>query len=425
MKNECRTASMATLVIALSHAAVITGHAQSDPNRIRAQRLSGYAIEKVADTRTPVPAGTGNFVEFGLPSIRGGTVAFRADGDMGQKGVYARVGGTLTTVADLNTQAPGGGGNFTFFFRAISERVSISTDGRVSFIGRTADRRAIYTNQTGPLTILVDDTFPVPGNPGGKFSGFTALSYDGGQVAFTGGGPGFEGLYLADGSSISLVADLATPIPGGTGNFSGFGSSSGAGRPSLHAGDVVFIGEGGLDPSGRDQSGIYGLIGGTLTVIADRHTLVPGTTETFGRFNDGGNGSPDIRDGEVAFENGGIYVARATGLEAVADARTRIPRLPFLKFNWFGDVAIEEGHVAFGGAYIYEFGIFPILVETGLYSDIQGRLRAVIARSLFSPLDRKLVQDVFSGTEALSEGSFAFKVTFHGGAQGIFVAKPM
>jgi hypothetical protein len=35
------------------------------------------------------------------------------------------------------------------------------------------------------------------------------------------------------------------------------------------------------------------------------------------------------------------------------------------------------------------------------------------------------VQDVFSGSEGLSDGSFAFKVTFRGGAQGIFVARPM
>jgi len=435
MKNKYRTAALSTLVIASLPVAVMTGHAQSDRTRrgaetriadaqdgdarlIRAHGLSGYGIEKVADSRTAIPAGTGNFVEFGIPSIRGGTVAFRADGDMGQKGVYASVGGTLRKVADLNTPCPGGSGNFTFFLRAISEEVSVSADGSVAFVGRSVDRSGIYTNQAGPLSILVDDTFPVPGKPGSTFSSFGSPSFEDGRVAFAASHDHFllPGLYLADGSAASLVADSGTPIPGGLGNFTNIGP------PSLRGADIAFPGQGIVDTSGRLQTGIYGLMGGTLRVIADRNTLVPGTTRTFGGF---GLRAPALSDGEVAFENEGIYVARSTGLETVADSRTRIPGDLLLRFNSFGIPAIDKGKVAFDGQFFYELGPFRLLAESGLYTDIQDRLRRVISRRLLTPLDRRIVLVVFSGSEGLSDGSFAFKVAFRGGGEGIFVAKPM
>ena len=130
--SRSRTAWIVSLLIAFSQSAVATRDAQSNRNepmgqpqidrvapredgdreRIQAPVLFGYVVEKIADTSTPLPAGTGAFAAFGVPSIDGGTVAFRADGDMGQKGVYALVGNTLTKVANLDTPVPGGGGQF-------------------------------------------------------------------------------------------------------------------------------------------------------------------------------------------------------------------------------------------------------------------------------------------------------------------------
>ena len=121
--SRSRTAWIVSLLIAFSQSAVATRDAQSNRNepmgqpqidrvapredgdreRIQAPVLFGYVVEKIADTSTPLPAGTGAFAAFGVPSIDGGTVAFRADGDMGQKGVYALVGNTLTKVANLDT----------------------------------------------------------------------------------------------------------------------------------------------------------------------------------------------------------------------------------------------------------------------------------------------------------------------------------
>jgi hypothetical protein len=438
LKTLHRTLSTSGLIVALSASVSPTTHGQEGParhssrvqvldvrpgpdedaERVRAETLTGYVIEKVADTATPIPAGTGSFTAFGTPSIHGGTIAFRADGASGQKGVYALIAGTLTRVADLNTPVPGGPGNFTFFdSAAIGGRVSVASDGSVAFSGQFgANRHGIFTNRTGPLSIVADDTFPVPGNPGAHFLNIFQLSHDAGRVAFTGVSDGFfQGLYLADGSTISRIADQNTTKPGGTGSFADFGLSSSSGDPSMSGVDVVFTSQGPLN-----ESGVYGWIGGVLTVIADRNTLVPGTTKRFGFF-----GTAAIRDGDIAFENAGIYVNRGSGLEMVADSTTHIPGT-LARFTAFDSPALDAGKVVFSGQRILQPLPYLIyLVKSGLFTDLEGPLRSIVSRSFTARLDRKLVKEVFSGPEAGSDGSFAFRVLFFGGGEGLYVARPM
>jgi hypothetical protein len=389
-----------------------------DAERVRAETLAGYVIEKVADTATSIPAGTGNFTAFGTPSIHGGTIAFRADGASGQKGVYALIAGTLTKVADLNTPVPGGPGNFTFFSAAaIDGLVSVASDGSVAFLGQFgANRHGIYTNRTGPLSIMVDDTFPVPGNPTGHYENFFSVSHDAGRVAFTGVSDGFvQGLYLANGSTVSRIADTSTPKPGGTGPFVDFGLSSSSGDPSLSGLDVVFTSQGPMN-----ESGVYGRIGGVLTVVADRNTLVPGTTTPFGSFF-----TAAIRDGDIAFESGGIYVNHGSGLETVADRTTHIPGT-LARFTDFGPPALDAGKVVFSGRKIVQpLPFIAYLVKSGVFTDLAGPLQSIVSRSFTARLDGKLVKEVFSGSEAASDGSFTFRVIFFGGGEGIYVARPM
>ncbi|CAN0523241.1 unnamed protein product, partial [Scytosiphon promiscuus] len=65
---------------------------------------------------------------------------------------------------------------------------------------------------------------------------------------------------------VTPVADKNTMIPGGTGNFTSF-------LPPVPIGgdDVAFLGRG-----SSDQEGIYTSIGGTLAVVADLNTIIPG-----------------------------------------------------------------------------------------------------------------------------------------------------
>jgi hypothetical protein len=100
----------------------------------------------------------------------------------------------------------------------------------------------------------------------------------------------------------SLVADLSieyeviarsgvTPVPGGSGSFTGFG-----GVPAIDdEGNVALTGGGG------GQAGIYTYIGAGLQKVADYNTLIPGGGgATFTGFS--GAGSLDIDGGRVAFK---------------------------------------------------------------------------------------------------------------------------
>jgi hypothetical protein len=426
MRDRYRTPVIACLLASLWLSPVATAEAQRNreaASSVTPQALAGYVFVKVADTTTLIPGGSGRFVELGIPSVDGGTVAFRADGDGGQKGVYALIGNTLTKVADLNTPVPGRATNFDFFGAvSLPGDVSVASDGSVAFTGQTVGQRGIYTNATGSLSTLADDGAVVPGNPGAHFANFFHISYDAGQVAFTAVSDGFQqGLYLADGVSVSLVADTNTPIPGGVGNFGGFGLSNSSGRPSLSGDDVVFTGHGGLDGSGRNQSGIYGRIGGSLTVIADRNTLIPGTSTLFATFE----GPADLRDGQVAFRNIGIYVARDGGIDKVADTSTRFPGTR-RRFDDLGEPAIDDGKVAFEARSYFRLEPYiAILRKSGIYTDLPGPLTSVVERSRRARLDGKVVKEAISGTEGLSAGVFAFKVIFTNNTQAIYIARPM
>jgi hypothetical protein len=187
----------------------------------------------------------------------------------------------------------------------------------------------------------------------------------------------------------------------------------------MRGGDVVFTGVG-----DANQSGVYGWIGGVLLVVADRHTFVPGTPLLFGPFAQDSNKRAVIRDGDVAFQNAGIYVDRASGLEKVADLRTIIPGT-VTRFNSFGPPALDGGKVAFAGRRLFEFPPYIVyLLRSGVFTDIQGPLQTVVARSFALRIDGRLVKEVFGGTEALSGGRFAFKATFFGGTEGVYVARP-
>jgi hypothetical protein len=410
-------------VLGLS-ALILAVPAAAGSRRVPRPALAGYVVEKIADQATPIPDGTGAFTRLGVPSIGGGTIAFRADGPDGQQGVYAWRDGVLGRIADRNTPEPGGSGNLSFFGLLDSDGVvSVASEGTVAFQGGIA----VYTNATGPLTRVVDAATPVPGRPLAVFGNVFKISHDGGQVAFSALSTGFHtGIYLTEGASLTLVADEATPIPGGVGTFNDFGLSSDVGAPSLDAGHVTFVAEGGLDESGFIQSGLYGLIDGALVMIANHRTPVPGRPgETFGRFS-----SPaDIHQGTVVFRNRGIFRAGPAGLENVADARTRLPGSP-LRFKAFGLPAVDHGAVVFTGQFHYDFPPGTPLAKryvlrAGLYSDLEGALDVVVDSTRASRLDGRRIHHVRSGTEALRDGRFVFRVTFRNEDQAIYLARPI
>jgi hypothetical protein len=85
----------------------------------------------------------------------------------------------------------------------------------------------------------------------GTFTNFPyAPAIDAGNVAFLGtGAGGQQGVYFRTRpvDPCRLIADLSTPIPGGTGNFTGF-----AGAPDVSGEAVAFFGTG-----AGGQQGVY------------------------------------------------------------------------------------------------------------------------------------------------------------------------
>jgi hypothetical protein len=238
----------------------------------------GGRTRLVVDTATQIPGGSGKFSGFSDLALGGYSVAFVAGKNFPfDKGIYIKRGSVLSVVADENTVAPNGAGKFIDFG-------GVSTDGRnVAFYGHARGRRrlhrtGIYLSNGSRLSVVADNGMPVPGSAA-NFLSFdkSDIDVDEGKVVFTGQaeGPGFlNGIYLYDSHrrGLSVVADTNTPIPGGSGNFSRLSS------PAIEEGAVVFWGAGEGDPQER---GIYMLLGGSLRVIADTTTAVPGRQASF------------------------------------------------------------------------------------------------------------------------------------------------
>jgi len=232
-------------------------------------RHTSGVVDAIADISTAIPEGTGNFTSFGSPfGISGSDTAFLGYGSS-QRGVYCAANGVIRRVADLNTQAPGQDENFfTFAGTAVS-------NGVVAFHGRsTAGHEGVYVAAGGEPQIVADMNTPVPGG-NGAFSNFTyAPDISGSNIAFNASNSAAQlGVYASMDENLQVVADLNTPIPGGTGNFTSLAFA----QPSIDGDSIAFFGQ------GSDLMGIYSTVGG-LHAVVDSNTMVPGTDETFGSF---------------------------------------------------------------------------------------------------------------------------------------------
>ncbi len=297
-----------------------------------------FTFTKIADTSTPIPGGTGNFTAFGQrPSIDGGDVAFLGFGDPSftQRGIYSTVGGPLGVVADFGTAVPGGTGNFTNFGNAPS-----IDGGDVAFFGISSSFPFLGIYSTvGGLNVVADLGTAIPSGTG-NFTSFSFASIGGGEVAFFGvGSSGQQGTYSTVGG-LNAVADLGTGIPGGTGNFTGFGNN-----PSIRGGNVAFRG------SGIGQGGIYRTVVGGLNAVADFGTTIPGGTGNFIGFGFLSFGGGEVAFfGIGSSGQQGIY-STGGGLNAVADLGTAIPSGTgnFTSFGSNSFPSIDGGNVAFFG----------------------------------------------------------------------------
>jgi probable HAF family extracellular repeat protein len=341
----------------------------------------------LVDSNTLVPGATVPFDRFGLrQSIDGNRVVFNAlafpeSGPDIIEGYYVVEDGIVTAIADLNTPLPSGTGNFTFLWNP--DESPSAHAGQVAFVGGGEnDRWGIYTARGGTLSRLVDTSTPVP-NDTRTFRYFGSPVLAGDRLAFLADlDDNTQGIYLHDlaTGTLSVVADSNTPLPGGVGNFTSFGFGPGSGLD--FDGDIIaFVG----DVEFRDHGALgiyrYDLATGALTTIAEDGTPVPGQpTEQFGSFFQ----SVSVDDGQVAFQYGAFVESR------------------------------------------FEEFLTPFY---GIYSDLGGPLEKVLA--LGDMLDGIMVDMpgprsspvLEIGPEALDGNQIAMLVQLEDGSRAIYIAK--
>jgi hypothetical protein len=291
--------------------------------------FNGITLDKIADTNTPIPDGSGNFAGFAWWVLSGGNAAFYATGSSGQNGIYFFNGTTLSKVADPNTPIPDGSGNF------IEVLYPVISGGNVAFLGiGPSDQRGIYLFNGTSLIKVADLNTPVPGGSGNFVDLWSPPVISGSNVAFLGMGDGL-GIYLFDGTKLSKVADYTTPVPGGSGNFVDFFS------PVISGNNVAFSGG---DPLAR--YGVYFFNGTVLSKVADHDTAIPSGSGNFDNI-----GKPVISGNNVAFPAGGppyqagIYFFNGTTLSKVVDRNTPLPGAR--NFYAFKGMDISGSNIAF------------------------------------------------------------------------------
>jgi hypothetical protein len=140
-----------------------------------------------------------------------------------------------------------------------------------------------------PIVFISNNEAPIPGGIG-SFTGFpTGPSLSGLAIAFPGtGGGGQAGLYAQVGNSPALrLADLATPIPGGSGTFTAMRDLALSAIPGDPCQEAAFIGDG-----EGGQQGLYAMsfgdasCGNSPVMLVDLGTSVPGGNGTFTAVSD-------------------------------------------------------------------------------------------------------------------------------------------
>lgn len=363
---------------------------------------------------------------------------------------------SFTKVADTDTTIPGGAGSFTTF------DVPSLDGGYVAFKGQGSDSQdGVYTYIGTSLAKVADTSTAIPSGSG-NFTDFYALSLYGGNVAFNGVGSFQDGIYTHIGASLAKVADTNTAIPGATGNFTTFYD------PSLDGENVAFNGT-----DGDTQDGIYTNISGSLAMVADTGTTMPGQTENFVIFY-----GTSFDAGAVAFAGegstvGGVYKTVGSTLTKVADTDTTMPGQTE-NFSILYTPSLDAGNVVFAGEGSTVAGVYKTVEsiltkvadtdtaipdgmgnfidfssdddyylnyanwsldngnvafwaegysqQQGIYTDLGGTLEKVI--DLTDLLDGKIIDSLAIGKEGLSGNSIAFTAYFSDGSSAVYVATP-
>ena len=190
------------------------------------------SLHLIANPATVIPDENGNSTGSTFTggvccySASNGTIVFRGFGGPGGIGIYSYAGpGTLRAVATQQTTNPVSFQNSGFEDLALR-------NGVLAFRGRGAGVLGIFTNSGGTLHSIATVQTPAPGGSG-NFSSVSRPEPDGANVAFLGfESDGNRGVFAYTNGVLRRVADKNTPLLGGAANIFGF-------NRALLAGSIV------------------------------------------------------------------------------------------------------------------------------------------------------------------------------------------
>jgi hypothetical protein len=361
-----------------------------------------------ANLAMPIPGGVGNFVSLPqAPGFSGNNLAFFGVGSAGQQGIYLsdRFGAsTSVRIADLNTAIPNGSGNFLSFGSSFQPGDPCISGSNVVFYATGSSGQAgVYAYINNVLIRVADTATAIPAGTGNFTAGPGDPCIGGDVVTFVGSGPGGqEGVYVYRSGTLNVVADTHTAIPGGTGNFTVAPTD-----PCTSGDAVAFVGNG-----SSGQQGVYLSIAGALSTVADTHTAIPGG---FGNFTTIPT-DPCINGNRVAFVgNGcggqqGVYVKMpGDPCQPVADLQTPIPGGAG-NFTGFSAVSISETDLAFLGR--------GVGGQTGIYDFVDDELFKVVA--VGDSIGGKRITGLDFSRNGLWGDPIAFRATFEDGSEGLY-----
>lgn len=381
-----------------------------------ASAAAAQTFTRIADMTTAIPGGMGTFSSIGggnRMSIASGTVGLIGSGSDGQSGIYLvdAGGGPLSRFVDTSTSIPAGNGNFTSYggVRLAGSHVVFSA----------GNSSGIYAGPVGggPLIRLVDRNTPVPGGTGnfGTVPSATLWYASGMTVAFNSG----SGIYTVPttGGSVTRVVDTNTPVPGGSGLFGTLGNVSVSGSFVGFRGSI-----------GTTYDGVFTATtsGGSLAAVADINTPIPGGTGLFARFQiqvvSGskvafiGFGQNDTQEGIFVGTVGGGPIAR------FADLTSPVPG----GSGTFTTLYLGPTQMAFSGTTIVFEALSNNDQLKGIYfgSTEGGVLQKAVAVGDF--LDGRIVSNVAINKGGGIDGSMiAFRADFTDGTHAVYTFTPV
>ena len=233
-----------------------------------------YTFAKIADTATPVAGGNGGTFEglsLSEPAVTSLSVAFYGEGggaegifvgdgktlnsvaavgdplagggtidtivedfafsggvfdiiintpSSGNHGIYTADGSGLSKIVEFGESAPGGGTFSTLRFVS-RQAVNLAFWVNIFEFGMPARSNGVFTRIAGVNELVADTTTVIPGSEPTTFSGFSDpdisgqnVATDGGEVAFSGAGSGFIGLFVSGQFSLCRVIDTNDTLEG-------------------------------------------------------------------------------------------------------------------------------------------------------------------------------------------------------------------